>query len=205
MAAKPRCQRSAELRWLLNSFGASPTRHSAPLVRPLETQRGAEVRHQTLSFLLCRDCRMIGAQRVSADRKYPRHCRFCLQKRSLDYATRHTNTVARGGCIRVEGLRDDERAKPLADTRPSRAVSRNRNIGMPSVSGVWPDRFDHQVEFIGAVNPARSPVRPIGRNELGSVEVVQAINALGVAVPHQERRARAILRPRELDQLAQAR
>ena len=76
---------------------------------------------------------------------------------------------------------------------------------MPSVSGVRPDRFDHQVEFIGAVNLARSVVRPIRRNELGFVEFVQAINALGVAVPHQERRAHAILRPRELDQLAQAR
>jgi hypothetical protein len=76
---------------------------------------------------------------------------------------------------------------------------------MPSVSGVRPDRFDHQVEFIGAVNPAHSAVRPIGRNEQGSVEVLQAINTLRVAVPHQECHAHAILRPRELDQLAQAR
>ena len=76
---------------------------------------------------------------------------------------------------------------------------------MPSVSGVRPDRFDHQVEFIGAVDLARSAVRPIRRDELGFVEVVQTINALGVAVLHQEHRARPILRPRELDQLAQAR
>src|ERR1019366_1407008 len=67
---------------------------------------------------------------------------------------------ARADVAPLEGLRDDERAKRLADTRPSRAVSRNRNIGMPRVSGVRPDRFDHQVEFIGAVNPARSAVTP---------------------------------------------
>ena len=102
-------------------------------------------------------------------------------------------------------MRDDERAKRLADTRPSRAVSRNRNIGTASVSGVRPDRFDHQVGSIGAVDLARCEVRPIGRDKLGVGEVVQTIDALGVAVLHQEHRARPILRPRELDQLAQAR
>jgi len=40
-------------------------------------------------------------------------------------------------------LRDDERAKRLADTRPSCAVSRNRNSGTASMFGVRPDRFDH--------------------------------------------------------------
>ena len=60
---------------------------------------------------------------------------------------------------------------------------------MPSMSGVRPDRFD-QVEFIGAVDIGRYAVRPMGRDELGFSEVVPAINALGVAVPHQERRSR---------------
>jgi hypothetical protein len=54
---------------------------------------------------------------------------------------------ASGDCADDEGRR-------LADTRPSRAVSRNRNVGTAGVSGVRPDRFDHQVEFIGAVNLA---------------------------------------------------
>jgi hypothetical protein len=48
-------------------------------------------------------------------------------------------------------------------------------------------------------------VRLIRRNELGCDEVAQTINALGIAVLHQERRARPILRRRELDYLAQAR
>ena len=102
-------------------------------------------------------------------------------------------------------LRDDEQPRWLADTRPSRAVSRSRSIGTASVSGVRPDPFDHQEEFIRAVDGARYAVRPVGRHELGLGYVVQTINSLGVAVLHQERRARTIFRPRELDQLAQAR
>ena len=81
----------------------------------------------------------------------------------------------------------------------------SRGIGLPKVFGVRPDRFDHQVKFIGAVDVARITVRLIRRDELGLVEVAQTINALDVAVLHQEHRARPILRPRELDQLAQAR
>ena len=59
--------------------------------------------------------------------------------------------------------------------------------------GVRPDRFDHQVEFIGAVDLARYAVRLIRRDELGFGEIVQTIqtiNALSVAVQHQEHRAR---------------
>src|ERR1700704_4333811 len=93
----------------------------------------------------------------------------------------------------------------LADTRPSRAVSRNRSIGTASVSGFRPDPFDHQGEFIGAVDGARYAVRPIGPHGLGLGDVVQTINLLGVAVLHQARRARTKFRPREFDQLAQAR
>ena len=96
------------------------------------------------------------------------------------------------------------RANRLADTRPSRAVSMNRNIGAASVSGVRADRFGRQVESIDAVDFTRM-VRLIRRNELGCDEVAQTINALGIAVLHQERRARPILRRRELDYLAQAR
>ena len=102
-------------------------------------------------------------------------------------------------------MRDDERAKRLADTRPSCAVSRNRNIGTASVVGVRPDRFDHQLESIDAVDLARYEVRLIRRDKLGAGEVVQMIDALRVAVLHQEHRARPILRPRELDLLAQDR
>jgi hypothetical protein len=59
--------------------------------------------------------------------------------------------------------------------------------------------------YIDAVDLTRHAVRLIRRNELGCDEVAQTTNALGVAVLHQGRRARPILRPRELDHLAQAR
>jgi len=72
---------------------------------------------------------------------------------------------------------------------------------MPKVFGVRPDRFDHEVEFIGAVDLARDAVRLIRRDKLGFGEVIQTINALGVAVLHQEHRARTIFRPREQEQV----
>ena len=61
--------------------------------------------------------------------------------------------------------------------------------------GVRPDRFDHQVESIGAVDLARYAVRHVRRDELGFGEVVQTIDALGVAVRHQQHRARTVFRP----------
>ena len=72
---------------------------------------------------------------------------------------------------------------------------------MPEVFGVRPDRFDHQVEFIGAVDLARYAIGLIRRNEQGFGEVVQTIDALGVAVLHQEHRARTVFRPREQEQM----
>ena len=73
---------------------------------------------------------------------------------------RHTNTAACNVCERgcVWELRDDGQPSWLADSRPSRAVSRSRSSGMPAVFGVRPDRFDHQVESIGAVDLARYAV-----------------------------------------------
>ena len=63
--------------------------------------------------------------------------------------------------------------------------------------GVRPDRFDHQVEPTGAVDLARYAVRLIRRDELGFGEVVQTIDALSVAVLHQEHHTRTVFRPRE--------
>src|ERR1035441_7074748 len=89
----------------------------------------------------------------------------------------------------------------LLDKGPSRAVNMSRSIGIPKVFGVRPDRFDHQVESTGAVDLARYAVRHVRRDEQGFGEVVQAIDALGVAVLHQEHRARTVFRPREQEQM----
>jgi hypothetical protein len=111
----------------------------------------------------------------------------------------------RGTYADVARLENCEDGQPgaLADTRPSRAVSRNRNIGIPSLSGVRQDQFDHQVEFIGAVDHTRYTVRLIRRDELGFGEAIQTTKALGIVELRQERHARPTLRPRELDHLAQ--
>jgi hypothetical protein len=63
----------------------------------------------------------------------------------------------------------------------SRAVSRSRTGGGPGVLGVGPDGFDHQVKFIGAVDFARHAVGLAGREVVGLGEVMQPIDALGVA------------------------
>jgi len=64
-------------------------------------------------------------------------------------------------------LRDDGQPKWLADTRPSRTVSWNRSSGSQRVLGVEPDRFEHEVELIGAVDLARYTISHVGPDELG--------------------------------------
>ena len=63
------------------------------------------------------------------------------------------------------------------------------------------DGLDDQVEPTGAVDLARYAVRHVRRDEQGFGEVVQTIDALGVAVLHQEHRARTVFRPREQEQM----
>ena len=53
---------------------------------------------------------------------------------------------------RVWDLPDDGQPRWSADARPSRAVSRNRSSGSQRVLGAEPDRFEHEVELIGAVD-----------------------------------------------------
>ena len=69
------------------------------------------------------------------------------------------------------------------------------------MSGVRPDRFEHEVEFVGAVDLARYAVGHIGPDELSFCEVVEPVNALRVVVLQQEHRARRVLRPREQEQM----
>ncbi len=87
----------------------------------------------------------------------------------------------------------------LAYTRPSRAVSRNKNSGTPSVFGVRPDRIDHELEFVGTVDLARCAIGHVGPDELGFSEVIEPVNA--VVVLQQEHRARTVFRPREQEQM----
>ena len=88
--------------------------------------------------------------------------------------------------------------------RPSRAFSRNRNTGTPGVFGVRPDRVDHEVEFVGAIDLARHAIGHVGPDELGFGEVIEPVNALRVAILQQKHRARRVFRPREKEQMVGA-
>ena len=67
--------------------------------------------------------------------------------------------------------------------------------------GVRPDRFDDEVEFIGAVDLARYVVGHSGPDELGFCKVMEPVNALRIEVLQQEHRARRVFRPREQEQV----
>jgi len=69
------------------------------------------------------------------------------------------------------------------------------------VFGVEPDRFDHQVKFIGAVDFARHTVGLARHEVVGFAEVMQPIDTLRVAVEQQEHRTRPVLLPREQEQM----
>ena len=56
--------------------------------------------------------------------------------------------------------------KRLGQRQPSRAAHRSRNSEISGVLGVEADRFDHELEFVGPVNPARHPVGHAGPDEL---------------------------------------
>ena len=68
---------------------------------------------------------------------------------------------------------------------------------MPGMFGVRPDRIDHEVEFVGAVDLARYAISHIGPDELSFGEVIEPVNALRVAILQQEHRARTVFRPGE--------
>ena len=92
----------------------------------------------------------------------------------------HSNASARA--VGETGARlencEDGRPRWLADSRPSRAVRRNKSFGRSLVFGVRPDRFEHEVEFIGAVDLARYRVGHSGPEEQGFGEVIESVNAL---------------------------
>ena len=67
--------------------------------------------------------------------------------------------------------------------------------------GVRLDRFDDEVEFIGAIDLARYAVGHSGLDELGFCKVMNPVNALRIEVLHQEHRTRRIFRPREEEQM----
>jgi len=54
------------------------------------------------------------------------------------------------------------------------------------------DRFDNEVEFIGAVDLARYAVGHAGPDELGFGEVIEPVDPLRIAVLHEEHGIRRV-------------
>lgn len=69
---------------------------------------------------------------------------------------------------------------------------------------VGPDRFDHRVKFIGAIDLARYAVGLTRHEVVDFSKVMQPIDPLGVAVELQEHHAGAVLFPREQDEVVGA-
>ncbi len=67
--------------------------------------------------------------------------------------------------------------------------------------GVFPGAFDHEVDFVGAVDFPEDAVEATVRQREGFGEVVQAVEALGVMIAHQEDRTGAALGPGDQGQM----
>jgi len=63
------------------------------------------------------------------------------------------------------------------------------------VLGVEPDRFEHEVELIDAIDFAGYRVGHSGPEEQGFGEVMESVNALRVEVPQQKHRTLPVFRP----------
>ena len=70
--------------------------------------------------------------------------------------------------------------------------------------GIRLDRFDHQTQFVGAVDPARNVVVGAWLHGVGFGEVMQAINAVSRMVKDHEDRAGMVFRPREQSEVVGA-
>ena len=63
------------------------------------------------------------------------------------------------------------------------------------------DRFDDEVESVGAVDLARYAVGHVGPDELGFGEVIEPVDPLRIAVLHEEHGVRRVFRPRDQEQM----
>ena len=66
---------------------------------------------------------------------------------------------------------------------------------------VQANRFDHEIELVGAVDLARYAVGHAGPDELGFGEVIEPVNPLRIAVLHEEHGVRRVFRPRDQNEM----
>lgn len=68
---------------------------------------------------------------------------------------------------------------------------------MGPVLHIRSDRFNHQIELVGAVDLPKGAIDLVRCDLLGFGEVVQPVDSLGVAILHDEHEAGTALRPRK--------
>jgi hypothetical protein len=138
---------------------------------------------------------------VSAEIKQRQFSRFwrCQDRRWRPAGTRRRQPPVPmpAAMVRVYSLP----ARASGHGRSSRAVSRSRSCGTPAVFGVWLDRLDYQVEFVGAVDLPEYAVVLARCGRVGFGEVMQAINTACRVIPHQQDNTGAVFRPREQKQM----
>ena len=66
---------------------------------------------------------------------------------------------------------------------------------------IRPDGFDHQVEFIGAIDLPRNAIVLARYGRLGFGEVMEPINAVCRVIFHEQDGTRAVFHPREQEQV----
>jgi len=69
------------------------------------------------------------------------------------------------------------------------------------VLGVQLDRFHYQVEFVGAVDLSEHAIVLLWFNDQRAREVIQAVDAAGGVIKHQEDHAGAVFHPLEQEQM----
>ena len=68
----------------------------------------------------------------------------------------------------------------LLDRAPFRAVNGYRCSETPGMLGVWTNRFQHQVQFVGAIDLARYGVGHNGTNRVSKFTLIRPVLPVGL-------------------------
>jgi len=105
-------------------------------------------------------------------------------------------TLASSRCLRFFAASEE-----LWNRLTSRAVIRNRSNRRPPVFAVQLDRLNNQIKGVHAVDLACHAIGTAWDGAKAFGEVKQTIDTTGVAIEHEQQRARGVFCPREQEQV----
>jgi hypothetical protein len=106
------------------------------------------------------------------------------------------DTGATAGSEQTGGqLATDSGTRRSTQSGTSRAFNMNGSNGSPAAFRVQADRFDDEIEFVGAVDLARYTIGHTGPEEVGFGEVIEPVNPPRIAVLHEDHGVRRVFRP----------